>query len=240
MSSARRLVPILAALALAVTACADATSTPRPSAEASASDLPDASATASASPEPTAEPSETPSEAPASAVPSFDAGGELAVLPNAEADALFLDRDSCLNRQDGYQLEFPDSWYTNTEIRDVPACSWFSPEFYEVDDFDELPEEIAIEIFWLEGERGFLGEPISREDVTVGLQAAVRVEVGGTGEDPTGDGTSYEYVIRLGPTPEEGPNIVARTDTSMGGDYELNKAVLDRMMTTIEFVGTTQ
>jgi hypothetical protein len=240
MHPARRLAPLLAALALVVAACANAASTPSPSTEATASVAPSATGTASASPDPTPEPTEAASDTPASAIPSFDAGGDLTVLPNAEADALFLERDTCLNRQDGYQLVFPDSWYTNTEIRDVPACSWFSPEFYEVDDFDELPEEIAIEIFWLEGDRGYVGEPISREDVTVGLQAAVRVEVGGTGEDPTGDGTSYEYVIRLGPSAEEGPNLVARTDTSMGGDYDLNKAVLDRMMATIEFVGTTQ
>ena len=67
----------------------------------------------------------------------------------------------------------------------------------------------------------------------------VRVEIAGTQDDPA-NGTTYLYVVQLGPTAEEGPNLVARTDTSMGGDYELNKAVLDRMMATIEFVGTTQ
>jgi hypothetical protein len=50
----------------------------------------------------------------------------------------------------------------------------------------------------------------------------------------------YRYQIQLGPTPEEGPNILVTTTTDMGGDYELNKAIIDRMMATIEFVGSVQ
>jgi hypothetical protein len=61
-------------------------------------------------------------------------------------------------------------------------------------------------------------------------QAAVRVEYPGR----------YVYQIQLGPTPEEGPNLLVETTEEMGGDYELNKAVMDRMMATIEFFGSTQ
>jgi MoxR-like ATPase len=50
----------------------------------------------------------------------------------------------------------------------------------------------------------------------------------------------YVYQIQLGPSPEEGPNLVVITTTEMGGDYELNQAILDRMMATIEFFGSTQ
>ena len=39
---------------------------------------------------------------------------------------------------------------------------------------------------------------------------------------------------------EEGPNLVARTTTEMGGDFDLNRAVLDRMMATMEFIGVIQ
>jgi hypothetical protein len=46
------------------------------------------------------------------------------------------------------------------------------------------------------------------------------------------------YQIQLGPTPEEGPNILAMTSTEMGGDYELNKAVLDRIIATMELLGS--
>lgn len=230
--------PLLGIVLLGCAAATDptASSTPEPTPEPAASE-----SAPSATAEPTAEPTEGPSVAPASATaaPSFGGGGELTVLPNRDADALFIDRDECTNPQDGYQLEFPDDWWTNTEIARFPACVWFSPTFYEVVDETQRPDEIAIEIFWINGDRGYLTEEISREDVEVGLQAAVRLEVEGTPDDPA-TGASYEYVIRLGPTPEAGPNLVARTDTSMGGDYELNKAVLDRMMATIEFIGTVQ
>jgi hypothetical protein len=50
----------------------------------------------------------------------------------------------------------------------------------------------------------------------------------------------YAYLVQLGPTEEEGPNLLVRTNTDMGGDYQLNKAVLDRIMATIEFLGTIQ
>jgi hypothetical protein len=153
------------------------------------------------------------------------------VRPNPEADALFLDRDDCENLEDGYRLEFPEEWYTNTEIGDVPACSWFSAEFYEVDDPNEVPDEIAITIEYVEGDSGSFEDAVRRESVIVGsTQEATRVEYD----------ESYLYQVQLGPTPEEGPNLVVTTTTEMGGDYELNRAVLDRIMSTMEFIGSVQ
>jgi hypothetical protein len=213
--------------------------TPSPSAEpvasAAASEAPE-----SGTPEPTATatPTAEPSEAESTAAPSVGPGG-FTVTPNPDADALFLDRDECTNPQDGYQLQFPDDWWTNTEIARFPACVWFSPTFYEVVDETRRPDEIAIEIFWVGGDYGWFTEEFSREDVAVGTQRGVRAEIAGTADD-SANGTTYLYVVRLGPTPEEGPNLVARTDTDMSGEYELNKAVLDRIMATIEFIGTTQ
>ena len=226
-------IPFLGVLLLGCTA-ADPSPTPSPPA------TPEPIASESA-PSVTPEPTESPSEAPASATaaPSFGGGGGFVVIPNADADALFTDRDDCTNPQDGYQLEFPDDWWTNTEIARFPACVWFSPTFYEVVDETQRPDEIAIEIFWTDGDYGWFTEEFSREEVAVGTQRGVRAEIAGTPDD-SANGTSYLYVVQLGPTPEEGPNLVARTDTDMGGDYDLNKAVLDRMMATIEFIGTTQ
>lgn len=213
--------------------------TPRPSASPTPEPTaaPAASEPASIAPVPTASPSDVPASA--TAAPSFGGSGGFTVIPNPDADALFLDRDECTNPQDGYQLEFPDAWWTNTEIARFPACVWFSPTFYEVVDETQRPDEIAIEIFWVGGDYGWFTEELSREDVAVGTQRGVRAEIVGTPDDST-DGTTYLYVVQLGPTWEEGPNLVARTDTDMGGDYALNKAVLDRIMATIEFVGTTQ
>lgn len=237
-------LPLLSLAALVLAGCfggpgatpsSSAQTVPAPSASERAS------VAASPSPEPTTSPSAAPSEAPVSdaPAPSSGSGGDFEVLANPEADALFLERDECTNRQDGYRLQFPDDWWTNTELARFPPCVWFSPTFYEVVDETQRPEEIAIEVFWVGGDYGWFTEELSREEVAVGTQRGVRVELAGTSDD-SASGNSYVYVVQLGPTPEEGPNLVARTDTGMGGDYELNKAVLDRMMSTIEFIGTTQ
>lgn len=211
---------------------------PVPSQTPEATPQPSPSEAASMTPEPTAAPSESPA-ASATPGPSFGGAGGFTVIPNPEADALFLDRDECTNPQDGYRLQFPDDWWTNTEIARFPACVWFSPTFYEVVDETQRPDEIAIELFRVDGDYGWTTEEFTREDVAVGTQRGVRAEIAGTAEDAV-NGTTYLYVVQLGPTPEEGPNLVARTDTDMGGDYALNKAVLDRIMATIEFIGTTQ
>lgn len=210
------------ALTLCLSACIGGT-------DATQHPTPDATATAEPTTEPTVEPSASPTAA-QTASASQASDGTFTPAKNAEADALFIARDDCQNLRDGYQLVYPDDWYTNTEFRDVPPCSWFSPTFYEADDSGEVPDEIAITIVWMAGDTGSFDDPIRREFGMVGGQNAVRVEY----EDV------YRYQIQLGPTPEEGPNLVATTSRDMGGDYDLNKAVLDRLMLTIEFVGSTQ
>lgn len=161
------------------------------------------------------------------------------MAPHPDADALFALRDICTSPEAGYELEYPELWWTNTAVGDFPACVWYSPTFYEVSDATQRPPEIAIEIIRVEGDRAYQVEPISREDGDVGGQPAFRVEVAGTGSQPASF-RAYEYVVQLGPSPEQGPNLVARTDTTMGGDYALNRAVLDRIMASLEFIGSTQ
>lgn len=234
----RRILPSFAVISLTfvLAGCSGgAGPTPIPTPRPTPSE-PAASEPASVAPEPSVAPSEAPASA--TAAPSSGGGG-FTVMANPAADALFLDRDECTNPRDGYQLQFPDDWWTNTEIARFPACVWFSPTFYEVVDETRRPDEIAIEIFWVGGDYGWFTEEFSREEVAVGTQRGVRAEIAGTPDD-SANGTTYLYVVQLGPTSEEGPNLVARTDTGMGGDYDLNKAVLDRIMATIEFIGTTQ
>jgi hypothetical protein len=235
LRSSTRLLVVTSLLLTACGGATDPTTEPTASVEASAVARPSSSTAPSLAP--TASPSMTPSSLPP---PSGDG---FAVTPDPAADALFLERDACENLQDGYQLQFPDDWYTNTEIRDVPACSWFAPEFYTVDDFDEIPDEIAITIEWTAADSGSFEELLSTETGIVGGQSAARAEWAGAegdGGQMPADWRMYRYQIQLGPTPEEGPNILVTTTTDMGGDYELNKAIIDRMMATIEFVGSVQ
>lgn len=212
-----------------------ASSTPTPEPEPEPTEV----ATSTASPTPVAAASPTPRPAPTTdGVP-----GGIVVQPHAEADALFLDRDTCTNPRDGYELEYPDDWWSNTEIGRHAPCVWYSPTYYTVPDPSVVPDAIAITIERVPGDVGTLDELIRSDEVVVGGQAAVRVEergaAGGGGVMPP-EWRGYWYLVQLGPTPEDGPNLLVRTATDMGGDYELNRAVMDRMMSTLEFFGSIQ
>lgn len=232
----------LAALTMLLAACSTAAS-PSAAPTATMAPSPTASPTATATATPTATPIATPSPATEQPTPTSGTPGGFTIAPNAEADALFLIRDDCENPRDGYRLEFPEDWWTNTEIGDFPPCIWFSPTYYEVPDEKAVPDEIAIVIEYHTGDVGTFEEVLSQESLTVGGQPASRLEEarGSTecGATPD-DWCQYSYLIQLGPTEEEGPNLLARTNTDMGGEYELNKAVLDRIMATLEFIGSIQ
>ena len=157
------------------------------------------------------------------------------VLESPEADELFSRLDTCTNVQDGYSLTFPDDWYTNTETGDVPACSWFTPQFFEVAQPGEARDDIWITMSVIDGAVGYIGttEVYSDERVTIdGLQAR-RVEFN---PNPNGqpDYRSYHYVIQIDAA-IEGPTFVAATDTNAAADYALARAVLDRLMAALEF-----
>lgn len=234
---ARHLGVLLLPIVLLAAACQ---STVDPSPMASETAEPSSpGATVSGTPEPTDSPSATPvesTELPASPTP--DAGG-FAVLPNAEADALFLQRDGCENRDRGWRLAFPDAWWTNTAFGDLDPCSWFSPTAFDVTRDDAVPAEVAIVIRYVEGPVEPAGEELARDEGYIGItQSAVRLELGGDGDERPSAWREYAYIVQLGPTPAEGPNLYVRTASDMGGDYELNKAVLDRIMATMELLGS--
>jgi hypothetical protein len=232
------------ALLLVVASCtpaADPPGSPAQSRTTTPSAEPSVSASAQATVSPTAEASDTPIP---TIEPSASPPGAFAVAPNASADALFLTRDTCENVEDGYRVQFPDDWWTNTAIGTFGPCAWFSPTHYEVPDPSVVPAEIAITITLVSGDVGWLDEIVHREEGIIGrTQPAIRVEVQGSpgegGVMPSG-WRETAYVVQLGPTPEEGPNLVVRTNTEMGGDYPLNVAVIDRMMATMELIGVIQ
>lgn len=126
---------------------------------------------------------------------------------------------------------------TNTETGDVPACSWFTPEFFEVAASGAAPDEIWISMGVIDGAIGYTGVTIgySSEEVTIDGLTASRVESNpnpNPNEDPAY--RRYWYMI---PFDAEGAGLtfVASTDTDMAGDYDLARAVLDRIMATLEF-----
>jgi hypothetical protein len=162
-------------------------------------------------------------------------GQPFTVIENAEADALFVGADTCTNPDGGYAISYPDSWYTNTALDNVPACSWFSPTYYELNDSGDRPAEIAIEIRVFAGAVGMIWVDLYSEQITVDGFSAVRSETGMTKdpEMPT-DVFQYDYLVRLDGD-SEGRKLWAVTGTDYGGDYELNRAVLDRIMASLEF-----
>jgi hypothetical protein len=151
----------------------------------------------------------------------------------ATAAALFTDPDECANPVDGYRLTFPDAWYTNTATGDTPACSWFTPEFFEVVVPGVAPDEIWIAIHVIDSQVGYTGvtEIYLHEQLEVDNRAASRVEYNANPRtDP--DFRGYQYVIPLG---ENGPTLVVGTHTDVADDYLLAKAVLDRIMASFVF-----
>jgi hypothetical protein len=232
MTRSLRALPILL-LALALAACT-ATADESPSAPPTSSPSTSAEPSETADATPSAEPTES---AEATPTPSLIEGeGGFTYRTHAEADALMEETFSCQNLDDGYEVQFPAEWNTNAEYGDVPQCSWFAPTEYETPGSGEVPDEVAITIIVVDGGPTFLdGEPSERSEGLIGAtQAAYRVLVTGGGE------TGYYYVVQLGESFESGPNLVASTTTEMGGDFDLNRAVLDRMMATIEFIGVIQ
>lgn len=184
---------------------------------------------------PGAAPAPVAAEWPRPAPEYVDRGGPFTVLESAEADALFVGFDTCANPEAGYTVSYPDSWYTNTAVGDIPACSWFSPTFYELRSDGAVPDEIAITIDVFSGAVGFIWVDLYSEEVMIDGFAARRYETGMTKDVsfPT-DTFAFSYLSRLDDQ-LEGRKLWASTGTEYGGDYMLNRAVLDRIMASFEF-----
>lgn len=213
-------IPIATAVLLALAACSGPTVSPSSSAALTPTPEP-SSAAPSASPTPSPAPTET-------AAASFDDESGFGVAPNPDADALFVARASCQALEQSFRLEYPEPWFTNDPDDEAAACAWFAPVAFEVDDPEVRPDAVAITIEIVpEDVFGPADGPSLEEGIVGETQNAVRIEEGGT----------YTYLVQLGP-PGEGPTLVAMTSEDFGGDYELNKAVLDRMIATMEFIGS--
>lgn len=146
----------------------------------------------------------------------------------AEAAVLFADPDYCDAGQHDLTVIYPDVWWTNTAIEDVPPCAWYAPERFEVEQTGEVPAGVLITATIVEGDHEAQGEVEAWESTIAGRRPATRWLLSG-GAAPSGE--SYEYVVPLGEGPGIGPNLVVSARGEPGEPaYQLARAVLDEMM----------
>lgn len=172
-------------------------------------------------------------------------GLPISVLHSPTADDLFSRPDSCTNPEAGYTVTFPDDWWTNTAIGDVPACSWFAPVTFSVTDPAVVPDEVAIVInVYTTGAIGMSGQalPVPAIESINGRSASRSEQVGVGGGFITFGSHSYGYDVWIEGTccdeSELSVIAVARTDWQIEDDpaaYILHKAILDRIMASVAF-----
>jgi hypothetical protein len=166
--------------------------------------------------------------------------------PEEVAPAETTDRDAadpamertteCVNRAEGYAVEYPADWQVSTGEVFGP-CALFDPEPIQVPRDSELPLDIAITIGFepvpfttLTGD--VLGRrDLSRERTTVDGREAVRIAAESTGDGLHDRGIrSYHYFVDLGDT-----TMVASTYSVGALPFERKRRILDAMMSTFDF-----
>jgi hypothetical protein len=209
--------PVAGTHAVALLACLSACTTP-------------------AAPSDTVGQSESESAAPRARSSLRSDAAAFSVLESAEADELFAATLTCRNEDGGYTLRYPASWETN-EAGERPACSWFSPADLARGHDTVLAAfrrpTAAIEVGSFHGGVGIILEQprVTEEIILAGSVEATRTE---RMISPEPHWVSYDYLAWLDDDPHSW-KFGAGTSTIAPGDYELNKAVLDRMMATIAF-----
>ena len=163
------------------------------------------------------------------------AGLPFSVIESRQADTLFERSATCSNPEGGYTVSYPEDWYTNPDSDALPACSWFSPAQFDVPtQFVEgtaVPDEVVIVVDVFEGGVGQIPE-IPRtlsEEVPLGGREGYRFEDRVNEEPP---GYIYSYGAWLDAN-HLGRKIAAYTQSAPARDYQLNRAVLDRMLATL-------
>lgn len=202
----RVLLPLLAATALAVTACGGG------------GDGPDTGTTTS--PTGTAPPGATPT---ATAEPTSD---------TADDDAAVDEMTFATCETGAFTVGYPADWWINPGD-EAPDCRMYHPEPVEVQG-ESLHYAVQTYVDDVEFERVTEeegpDETLSREETTVDGQAAVVTETRASGETLAPEGTlRYSYVIDL-----DGRILIAVTHSVGDTDYGRDKALLDRMVSTLQ------
>lgn len=150
----------------------------------------------------------------------------------------FTEAEACTNPDDGYSVAYPAGWHTNEE-GEIPPCSVFDPEPFELPSRTEIPLDLAIrmrvESVTYEQTIGPAPgeEEIESDEVVVDGRTGERIEVRATGDGylPE-DAREYRYHVGL-----EGRTrtFIAATNDANGLDYEQKKEILDDMMGRMRF-----
>lgn len=164
-------------------------------------------------------------------------GLPITVLESSEADALFAETASCTNTLDGYSVTYPSSWHTNHAVGPVPACSFFSPIPFTATADGNLPGGVPISMGVFEGAIGFIWVDLYSEEIAIDGFGGRRSETGKTKEaDVPTDTFQYGYLLVLDENVNgEGRKLRATTDSEWANGYALNRAVLDRIMASLQF-----
>lgn len=208
----------------------DGDQTPRATESGTTEESPSPSPTALLTPAPTAVESPTETTTPP-ATPEADPGP-------------FAETDTCTNDEDGWTVEFPELWWTNTAFThssgdEVPACWMFASAEFEATDGQNPNQpgsgsEINLEMVRPPGMVGVSGEAVNEEELTVDGFDARRVEWEGTASGTTemGEGERLlQYVVEL---PGD-LQFMAFAGSEHTDDYGVAVEVLDAMMERIMF-----
>ena len=144
----------------------------------------------------------------------------------------------CTNEQDGYSIEYPADWHTNSD--DPPTCEFFDPEPIEL---PEQPQDVAgLAAISVDREPAAFsrvsGEDpgsrvIERGEVQIAGRPAVRRLIEATGQALLPEGRrSYQYLVKL-----DGDTLVATADGREDRDFEAHREILDEMMRSLELKG---
>ena len=162
-------------------------------------------------------------------------GTSVETATSPQRDERMADTARCTHEQDGYSVEYPADWHTNSD--DPPTCSFFDPEPIEL---PERPRDVAgLAAISIDRESvafsRVTGEDratrvIERDELEVAGRPAVRRLVEATGEALLPEGRrSYQYLVNL-----DGETLIATAVDGSGRDFDANRELLDEMMRSLE------
>lgn len=155
---------------------------------------------------------------------------------NDSTDPAMALTDACVNRVEGYAVEYPAGWQVNT-AGVLGPCALFDPDPIYLTPDSEVSVGIAVSIGFEAGPLtdltgDVLGRRVlSRTPASVDGRDALRIEAESTGEGLLDRGVrSYHYFVDLGDS-----TMVAGTYDTGGLPFERKRRILDGMMGTFDF-----